>query len=171
MLPHQVRRGGEDGETVTTQRDEDGGGKGCDPGELLRFCQLERRLRPNNDRLTGLLSPSLSVCVEMRSMTTDPSGFGARTRHVWSGYASQSPRHRASEDRIRHALSQRLETDPVNRFVIQVDLATWSKAGQLDWWVRERRERREWWGRVRGADGRQRSIKAVDLRPASGSQR
>jgi hypothetical protein len=41
------------------------------------------------------------------------------------------------------------------------------KAGQLDWWVRERRE---WWGRVRGADGRQRWIRAVDLRPVSGSQ-
>jgi hypothetical protein len=27
------------------------------------------------------------------------------------------------------------------------------EAGQLDWWVNERRE---WWGRVRGADGRQR---------------
>jgi len=30
-------------------------------------------------------------------------------------------------------------------------LATWSKAGQLDWWVKERRE---WLGRVRGVDGR-----------------
>jgi hypothetical protein len=32
-----------------------------------------------------------------------------------------------------------------------VGAATWSKAGQLDWWVKERRE---WWGRVRGTDGR-----------------
>ena len=31
--------------------------------------------------------------------------------------------------------------------------ATWSRAGQLDWWVKERQE---WWGRVRGADGRRR---------------
>jgi hypothetical protein len=31
---------------------------------------------------------------------------------------------------------------------IQVETATWSTAGQLDWWVSERRE---WWGRVRGA--------------------
>ena len=37
-------------------------------------------------------------------------------------------------------------------------------AGQLDWWVKERQE---WWGRVRGADGRQRWIKAADLRPAN----
>jgi len=44
-----------------------------------------------------------------------------------------------------------------------LETATWSKAGQLDWWVRERQE---WWGRVRGADGRQRWISAVDLCPA-----
>jgi len=50
---------------------------------------------------------------------------------------------------------------------IEVQTATWSKAGRLDWWVRERRV---WWGRVRGADGRQRWIKAVDLRPVSGSE-
>jgi hypothetical protein len=32
------------------------------------------------------------------------------------------------------------------------------------------KERREWWGRVRRADGRQWWIRAVDLRPASGPQ-
>jgi hypothetical protein len=48
---------------------------------------------------------------------------------------------------------------------IQVEMATWSKAGQLDWWVKDRQE---WWGRVRGADGRQRWIRAVDLRPVEG---
>jgi hypothetical protein len=61
------------------------------------------------------------------------------------------------------AAADRREVDPP----IQVDGATWSKAGQLDWWVRERQQ---WWGRVRGADGRQRWVKAADLRPASGSQ-
>jgi hypothetical protein len=61
------------------------------------------------------------------------------------------------------AAVDRREVDPP----IRVDAATWSKAGQLDWWVKERRE---WWGRVRGADGRQRWIRAVDLRPASGSR-
>ena len=32
------------------------------------------------------------------------------------------------------------------------------------------KERQQWFGRVRGADGRQRWIRAVDLRLASGSQ-
>jgi hypothetical protein len=63
----------------------------------------------------------------------------------------------------RHTEADRREVDPP----IQVQTATWSTSGQLDWWVRERQE---WWGRVRGADGRQRWIRAVDLRPASGSQ-
>jgi hypothetical protein len=42
-----------------------------------------------------------------------------------------------------------------------------SRAGQLDWWVRDRQE---WFRRLRGAEGRQRWIKAVDLRLGSGSQ-
>jgi hypothetical protein len=46
---------------------------------------------------------------------------------------------------------------------IQIEMATWSRAGQLDWWVKERRE---WLGRVRGPDGRERWIRSVDLRPA-----
>jgi hypothetical protein len=46
---------------------------------------------------------------------------------------------------------------------VEVELATWSAAGTLDWWVRERRE---WFGRVRGPNGRQRWIKAADLRLA-----
>jgi len=51
---------------------------------------------------------------------------------------------------------------------IEVQSATWAPGGQLDWWVKERQE---WWGRVGGANGRQRWIRAVDLRPASGSRR
>jgi hypothetical protein len=57
---------------------------------------------------------------------------------------------------------QRAEAD--SRVVdppIEVELATWSEAGQLDWWVNERQQ---WLGRVRGADGRQRWIQASDLR-------
>jgi hypothetical protein len=68
----------------------------------------------------------------------------------------------SNDDLEEIADADRREVDPP----IQVETATWSKAGQLDWWVRERRE---WWGRVRGADGRRRWIRAVDLRPASGS--
>jgi hypothetical protein len=66
-------------------------------------------------------------------------------------------------DPSQYSEAERRAVDPP----IEVETATWSKAGQLDWWVRERRE---WFGRVRGADGRQRWIRAVDLRPASGSQ-
>ena len=69
-----------------------------------------------------------------------------------------------SDDEVQQrAGADRRVVDPP----IQVDTATWSTAGRLDWWVKERRE---WWGRVRGANGRQRWIKAVDLRPANGSQ-
>jgi hypothetical protein len=66
-----------------------------------------------------------------------------------------------SDDDLKlFAEADRREVDPP----IQVETASWSKAGQLGWWVKERRE---WWGRVRGADGKQRWIKAADLRPAS----
>jgi hypothetical protein len=69
-----------------------------------------------------------------------------------------------SDDEVQqHAEADRREVDPP----IQVETAMWAKAGQLDWWVRDRQE---WLGRVRGADGRPRWIRAVDLRPASSSQ-
>ena len=61
-------------------------------------------------------------------------------------------------------LQQRAEAD--RREVdqpIEVEMATWSPGGQLDWWVKERQQ---WLGRVRGKDGRQRWIRAVDLRAA-----
>ena len=66
-------------------------------------------------------------------------------------------------DLEQNAAADRRVVDPP----IPVDIATWSKAGQLDWWVKERQQ---WLGRVRGADSRQRWIRAVDLRPVSGSQ-
>lgn len=69
-----------------------------------------------------------------------------------------------SDDNVQHlAEADRREVDPP----VPVETATWSGAGQLDWWVKERQQ---WLGRVRGKDGRQRWIKASDLRPASGSQ-
>jgi hypothetical protein len=69
----------------------------------------------------------------------------------------------SDDDLQRRAEADRREVDPP----IQVDTASWSRSGQLDWWVRDRQE---WFGRVRGKDGRQRWIKASDLRPASGSE-
>jgi hypothetical protein len=60
----------------------------------------------------------------------------------------------------QRAGADRREVDPP----IQVEAATLSSAGQLDWWVKDRQE---WWGRVRGANGRQRWIRAGDLRPAN----
>jgi hypothetical protein len=36
-----------------------------------------------------------------------------------------------------------------------------SAAGQLAWWVKERLE---WFGRVRGPDGRQKWVRAADIR-------
>jgi hypothetical protein len=66
-------------------------------------------------------------------------------------------------DPTQYGEADRREVDPP----IQVEAAIWSAGGQLDWWVKERQQ---WLGRVRGKDGRQRWIKASDLRPASGSQ-
>jgi len=69
----------------------------------------------------------------------------------------------SDEDLQRRAEADRRVVDPP----VEVQAASWSPAGKLDWWVRERRES---WGRVRGADGRQLWVRAVDLRPASSSQ-
>ena len=64
-----------------------------------------------------------------------------------------------------HDVQQRAEGDrrEVNP-PIEVESATWSAGGMLDWWVKERQQ---WLGRVRGPDGRQKWFKAVDLRPKS----
>jgi hypothetical protein len=62
-------------------------------------------------------------------------------------------------DPDQYGEADRREVDPP----VQVEAATWSPGGSLDWWVKERQE---WWGRVRGTDGRQRWVKATDLRGA-----
>jgi hypothetical protein len=62
-------------------------------------------------------------------------------------------------DPSQYAEADRREVNPP----IEVESATWSLGGTLDRWVRERRE---WFGRVRGPNGRQKWIKASDLRPA-----
>jgi hypothetical protein len=66
-------------------------------------------------------------------------------------------------DPSQYGEEDRREVDPP----IPVEIATWSPTGQLDWWVKDRFE---WFGRVRGKDGKQRWIKASDVRPASRSQ-
>jgi hypothetical protein len=58
-----------------------------------------------------------------------------------------------------YAEGDRREVNPP----VEVETATWSAGGQLDWWVKERQQ---WLGRVRGPDGRQKWVKAADLRPA-----
>jgi hypothetical protein len=67
----------------------------------------------------------------------------------------------SDDDLEQIAEADRRAVDPP----VPVDIATWSKAGQLDWWVKERQR---WLGRVRGADGKQRWVKAADLRPENG---
>jgi hypothetical protein len=53
--------------------------------------------------------------------------------------------------------------DEADRREVDPPIEVESAAGTLDWWVKERQQ---WLGRVRGPDGRQRWIKAVDLRQA-----
>ena len=67
----------------------------------------------------------------------------------------------SNDDLERRLEADRREVDPP----VQVESATWSQVGQLDWWVKDRQK---WWGRVRGANARQRWVRAVDLRPAKG---
>jgi hypothetical protein len=62
-------------------------------------------------------------------------------------------------DPTQYADNDRHEVDPP----VEVQVATWSAGGALDWWVKERQQ---WLGRVRGPDGRQKWIRATDLRPA-----
>jgi len=66
-------------------------------------------------------------------------------------------------DPSHYGETDRREVDPP----IDVEVATWSAAGTLDWWVKERQQ---WLGRVRGPDCRQRWIKAADLRPIAKGQ-
>jgi hypothetical protein len=55
----------------------------------------------------------------------------------------------ADLDPSQYGEDDRREVDPP----VEVEAATWSPGGTLDWWVKERQQ---WLGRVRGLDGRQR---------------
>jgi hypothetical protein len=66
-------------------------------------------------------------------------------------------------DPTQYGEADHREVDPP----VEVEIVTWSAAGQLDWWVKERQQ---WLGRVRGPDGRQRWIKASDIRPVARGQ-
>jgi hypothetical protein len=69
-----------------------------------------------------------------------------------------------SDDEVqRRAEADRREVDPP----IQVETATWSESGQLDWWVKGRRDGGVAWTVQTAVNG---WIRAVDLRPASGPQ-
>jgi hypothetical protein len=63
-------------------------------------------------------------------------------------------------DPTQYGEADRRQVDPP----IEMQVATLSAGGTFDWWVKERRE---WLGRVRGPDGRQRWVKPADLRPAT----
>jgi hypothetical protein len=54
------------------------------------------------------------------------------------------------------AAADRREVNPP----VEVEIATWSEAGKLDWLVKERQE---WFGRVRGPNGHQRWIRRSDF--------
>jgi hypothetical protein len=67
-------------------------------------------------------------------------------------------------DPSQYEQADRREVNPP----IPVEAATWSPGGTLDWWVKERQE---WFGRVRGPDGRQRWIRSAELRRMNGEDR
>jgi hypothetical protein len=67
-------------------------------------------------------------------------------------------------DPNQYGEADRREVDPP----VEVQVPTWSAAGTLDWWVKERQQ---WMGRVRGPDGGQKWARAADLRQAEGTGR
>jgi hypothetical protein len=62
-------------------------------------------------------------------------------------------------DPSQYGEADRREVDPP----VEVESATWSAGGTLDWWVKERQQ---WLGRVQGPDGKQRWVRPSDIRPA-----
>jgi hypothetical protein len=124
-------------------------GAPADPVLYAILASISATVPPGQRVQTGIMSPKGS------SLNLFVAAIGP------SGSCKSS---NLSDDEVQQdAEADRREVDPP----IQVETAVWSKAGQLDWWVKEQLQ---WFGRVRGPDGRQRRIKAADLRPASDSQ-
>jgi hypothetical protein len=107
-------------------------------------------------------------------MRFDARHIGSGVWGVWDGgvmswrgtdLSENEAKQRAAD--LNVMFDQYGNRDPKDRREVQppiaVESATWSTAGQLDYWVRERFE---WWGRVRGSDGHPVWIRAVDLRQA-----
>lgn len=105
-------------------------------------------------------------------MRFDARHIGSGIWGVWDSATSswratdlgeQEARRQAMDlDVVYSPYGQREERDRREvRPPVVVDTATWAAGGELDWWVRERRQ---WWGRVRGADGSQRWVRADELR-------
>jgi hypothetical protein len=86
-------------------------------------------------------------------MVTASSGSIGSRFQCWLGFAADGyGADRQDLDPTQYGEADRQAVDPP----VEVQVATWSVARTLDWWVRERRE---WFGRVRGPNGRQRWIK------------
>ena len=107
-------------------------------------------------------------------MRFDARHIGSGVWGVWDGgvmswrgtdFAENEAKQRAADLNVmfdqygERRGSERRKVDPP----IAVQSATWSHAGELDYWVRERHE---WWGRVRGPDGHPVWRRAADLRRA-----
>lgn len=105
-----------------------------------------------------------------------PYGDDGESVGVWDGAANGWRSGPLSELEAR-ALAGELElqydehgprsADTVRRVAPAqpIERATWEPAGALDAWVRDRGQ---WWGRVRDADGRFIWVTAAEVRPLSG---
>ena len=112
-------------------------------------------------RAKSLKSPGLEA------IYLSPSG-SARNVSVWRGSLPTEPKVRSNQlCGISIRASTAKPTDEVDP-PIEVESATWAPGGTLDWRVKERQP---WMGRVRGPDGRQRWVRAADLRPAKDGSR
>ncbi len=108
-------------------------------------------------------------------MRYEPRHIGSGVWGVWDGAVMSWRGTDLSEDSARQ---QAMDLDVLNnqygprdakdrrevRPPVPVESASWVRAGVLDFWVQERCE---WWGRVRGPDGRQAWVRAKDLRQSA----